>query len=61
MYVALYYVLATSCPTYECNGLFWFLAYPVGTAYHECSWNLSCSDVTGIRDVSYNYIWHILC
>ena len=22
---------------------------PVGTEYHNCSWNLSCSDITGVR------------
>ena len=26
-----------------------FLACPAGTEYHECSRNLSCSDVTGVR------------
>ena len=25
------------------------LACPVGTEYHDCSWNLSCSDITGVR------------
>ena len=28
---------------------FSFLACPVGTAYHECSRNISCSDITGVR------------
>ena len=26
-----------------------YLVCPAGTAYHECSWNLSCSDITGVR------------
>ena len=27
----------------------WFSVCPVGTEYHGCSWNLSCSDITGVR------------
>ena len=25
------------------------LVCPIGTEYRDCSWNLSCSDITGVR------------
>ena len=29
--------------------LFCLLVCLMGMAYHQCSWNLSCSDITGVR------------
>ena len=39
----------SSNPYYDSVLMFCLLVCPMGMAYHQCSWNLSCSDITGVR------------
>ena len=52
MYVCIYVCMCICMYIcmYVCMYIFFVhIACPVGTEYRNCSWNLSCSDITGVR------------